>query len=714
VLIDEKLIAETSNRVEEKFGRLAAKAVLPAAEDVLPPDRLARVARYINERRAPDDIAAFERAMGTNDLVSLHYFWAGLRAARSVGCIKIPPAPGDRGGSATGFLIAPGLVLTNWHVFKTPDTASRSRIQFSYESDANGNERVSTWFSFAPARFFISVEALDYSVVAIDPDSKQGPEDLAAFGWLRLNPQLGKADYGQFLSIIQHPGGESKQVACRENKLYPFEDADPYLTYESDTFRGSSGSPVFNDMWDVVALHHSGKPMMDAQGHYIGHDGLPITDRKPREDEIKWQSNEGVRTSKIIADLRAQVTAGDIRQLLDASFNGEIKPAAIPLESEIQPGSDAALPPSLTRIADIPRVTEQGFVALLPLNVALRVENLDRPARLPDCVCTKFASPAVVVPARNAANEFLLEKLEFDADYSDRAGYNENFLGRSRPAPMPEIAPAGRNQVAPKKPGTGPVLHYHHFSVVMHKTRRMPIFAAWNTDYSKGVRKLAGRESFGKDRWIIDERMDEKYQLPKGFYDRWKKLDYGHLVRRDDNAWGASRKELIFANSDTFHLTNCTPQHETFNRDKWGYHGVWGRLENHIASQARDQDFARLSIFSGPFFSGKDWRLEDEEAGKVFVPISFWKVVVAPDPAGGIQVFGFVTSQEQDLEDNPPFTEFSADGFEDEQRSLAEIEKHSIVRFSKDLKAADVMLSNPGGESSKRLVDVEEIWMGRK
>ena len=713
--IDEKIVAETSARLEGKFGpSLPPTAVTPLAEDVLPPDRIARVARYINERRAPDDIAAFERAMGTNDLLSLHYFWAGLRAARSVGCIKIPPAPGERAGSATGFMIAPRLLLTNWHVFKKQETASRSRIQFAYETDADGNERVSTWFSFAPASFFLTVEALDYCVVAVNPDSRQGPGELDSFGWLRLNPQLGKADYGQFLSIIQHPGGESKQVACRENRLYPFEDRDPYLTYQSDTFRGSSGSPVFNDMWDVVALHHSGKPMLDAQGHYVGHDGRPIVDRRPREDEIKWLSNEGIRTSKIIADILAHAPAGDERQTLEASFRGEIEPASVPLEAELNTDSHiTAVSSPLLKVSDaLPRAAEHGFVAVLPLNVSLRVENLDRPVRS-DAARSSLPSPAVAANGR-ARDEALLEKLEFDTDYSNRPGYDGNFLGRDRPALMPQIDPRSKDKIAPKKRGRSSVLHYHHFSVVMHKARRMPVFAAWNTDYSKDVRKLAGREKFGKDKWIIDNRMDEKYQIPKGFYDRWKMLDYGHLVRRDDNAWGASEPELIFANSDTFHLTNCTPQHEEFNRDMFGYHGVWGRLENHIAAEARGQDVCRLSIFSGPFFSTKDWKLEDEEAGNVYVPLSFWKVVVAPAPDGGVRVFGFVTSQEQDLENGRPFTEFSAEGFEDEQRSLADIERDSIVRFDDALKAADVMLSNPAGTSSKRIDDVSELWMGRK
>ncbi|XSC42439.1 trypsin-like serine peptidase [Bradyrhizobium sp. RDT10] len=183
--------------------------------------------------------------------------------------------------------------------------------------------------------------------MAVDPLSKQGTEELASFGWLRLNPQLGKADYGQFLSIVQHPGGQSKQIAIRENKLLPFDDTEDFLTYQSDTFRGSSGSPVFNDLWDVVALHHSGKPLKDSQGRYIGHDGQPITDHKPLEHEIKWIANEGVRTSRLVADIRKQAARHDLLPVLEAAIQGTIKPTAAELEIDVEPSARPTFAPQL-------------------------------------------------------------------------------------------------------------------------------------------------------------------------------------------------------------------------------------------------------------------------------------------------------------------------------------------------------------------------------
>jgi len=561
--------------------------------------------------------------------------------------------------------------------------------------------------------------ARDRAIDTIRAGSQQGPETLESFGWLRLNPQLGKADYGQFLSIIQHPNGQSKQAAIRENKLLPFEDADNFLTYQSDTFRGSSGSPAFNDLWAVVALHHSGKPLKDDQGHYIDHDGNPITDHEPQESEIKWIANEGVRTSKIVADFRVRAPKGPELEKLEETFSGELAPKVQSLE--LDSVSNAKPTQSSTQMVSVPTTgqpaspPDRGFTVTLPLNVSLRVENIaDQAAQaVQKSAPPPVASPTIIKPDELGDLEF--EKLNFDTDYSDRIGYDEDFLGRERQAPMPTIDAASKGQVAPTRKRSS-ILHYHHFSTMVHAKKRMPVLSAGNVDYSKGSRRgIKDRKAFGGDEWRIDDRMDEKYQLPKGFYDRWKRLDYGHLVRRDDNCWGASFKEIEFANADTFHLTNCTPQHEAFNRDRFGFHGLWGRLENHIASQATgDRALARLCVFAGPIFNSKDLKLKDEELGDVFGPLAFWKVVVAPSASGTVRTFGFITSQKQDLADDSPFEEFTPKGFTDEQASLTKIEQATIVRFDDDLKKVDVMNNHPDENEIAPLDGLDDVWMGRR
>jgi endonuclease G, mitochondrial len=704
--IDTQVVEAATARLDRAHGTRLGRGPAGAARPQLSPEREARVLSYAADRRNPTDTAALERAIGDNDLLSLNYLWCGIRAARSVGRIVIPPIAGDPGGAATGFLIGPNLLMTNHHVFSAPEIAQRARVQFGYEIDSHGNERVPTWFNFTPGRFFVASETLDYCIVSVDPATKQGPEGLKSFGWLRLNPRLGKTDYGQYLSIIQHPGGQTKQIAIRENRLLPFTDADDFLSYESDTFRGSSGSPVLNDFWDLVALHHSGKPFKDKQGRYIGHDGRPIVDHKPQEDEIQWIANEGARVSRIIANFQKSAPQGEERDVLEKTFLGELKPDPIPLEIGPANGRQDSTEPVVYGGPSLAAPNARSFLVVLPLDVSLHVESPRQPATIPSATAKATTSPV------RDARDILFEKLNFDSDYSDRRGYDDRFLGHDRRVNMPTIDDGHSADIAPTKHG-GKVLHYHHFSIVTHANRRMPVLSAGNVDYRAAKRDERARDEFGKDEWIIDDRLDDKYQIPRGFYDRWKRLDYGHLVRRDDNCWGGSADEIEFSNADTFHLTNCTPQHEAFNRDRFGYHGLWGRLENLISTQAqRDGTIGRLCVFAGPIFNNTKDLLCRDDTGNIRIPISFWKVIVAPTRRGGLRAYGFVTGQEENLDDDPPFEDFQPAAMKDEQASLAAIERKTIVRFSDDLKSLDIMLNHPDGNELAVLESATDIWLG--
>ncbi|MEM9761251.1 MAG: DNA/RNA non-specific endonuclease, partial [Pseudomonadota bacterium] len=94
-------------------------------------------------------------------------------------------------------------------------------------------------------------------------------------------------------------------------------------------------------------------------------------------------------------------------------------------------------------------------------------------------------------------------------------------------------------------------------------------------DYSRDG--LAGRSS---DAWFEDDRIAEGAQLPDRFFTNDRKaFDRGHVVRRDDVAWGTTYDEMRNANGDSFHSTNCSPQVSTFNQSSRGTDN-WGDLEN--------------------------------------------------------------------------------------------------------------------------------------
>lgn len=74
-----------------------------------------------------------------------------------------------------------------------------------------------------------------------------------------------KINEQEFVSSIQHPGGDEKYISIRENRVVKIGDPQhaqlaPWLWYTSDTAPGSSGTPVLNDQWQVVAVHHRSVP----------------------------------------------------------------------------------------------------------------------------------------------------------------------------------------------------------------------------------------------------------------------------------------------------------------------------------------------------------------------------------------------------------------------------------------------------------------------
>ena len=184
-----------------------------------------------------------------------------------------------------------------------------------------------------------------------------------------------------------------------------------------------------------------------------------------------------------------------------------------------------------------------------------------------------------------------------DPDYSDRPGFDPDFLGFA--APLPTLLPEAGDLALPVEDGVE--LKYHHYSVIMNSERKLAFVSAVNLD--AGAKFQLNRE--GKDRWFYDPRIDRDAQIGDELYGG-NPLDRGHLTRRADAAWGDTEEEARLANDDTFHWTNCSPQHEVFNQStKANERGIllWGNLENHVVEQA---DNGKLSVFNGPIFRTND------------------------------------------------------------------------------------------------------------
>ena len=116
---------------------------------------------------------------------------------------------------------------------------------------------------------------------------------------------------------------------------------------------------------------------------------------------------------------------------------------------------------------------------------------------------------------------------------------------------------------------------------------------------------------------------------------------------------GDTPTEVEYGNSDTFHWTNCTPQHAAFNRSNPGKQwdnvvGLWGGFENHIQQDLLKEDDTRACILAGPVLATDD-PSQDFGTGPVQYPLLFWKIVAVASQAGGcgrtLKTYGFLLSQ---------------------------------------------------------------------
>jgi len=230
-----------------------------------------------------------ERILGTNDLVDESYLERALAAARPVCRVTTRNAARRVTGYATGFMVSPSLLLTNWHVFSTLEAAAVGSIEFDYTLAVDGSYVPSVEFALEPARLFAVNELLDFALVAVAPTSVDGRVPLGRYGYHRLIADADKIEKGEWITIIQHPGGRRRQYAIRENDL---KDITPQLLhYESDTAPGSSGAPAFNDSFQVVALHLAGKPVSD-NGKYVLRDGSRVSSIADIDEaDVVWESN---------------------------------------------------------------------------------------------------------------------------------------------------------------------------------------------------------------------------------------------------------------------------------------------------------------------------------------------------------------------------------------------------------------------------------------
>lgn len=322
-------------------------------------------------------------------------------------------------------------------------------------------------------------------------------------------------------------------------------------------------------------------------------------------------------------------------------------------------------------------------------------------------ITVRLGGSAVSVPANTSSVAANLEAptktltrgseaLKIDQDYSNRTGYNPDFIDRF-PVPLPvvtdisQIAPL-RAQEADFEAGE---LKYEHFSLKLNKSKRIALFTATNIDgdtYLSIDRKTGQVSNSEAETWFKDVRISASYFLDQSFYSAWSTyFDRGHLTRRSDPTWG-DNQTAARANADTFHFTNCSPQHFRFNQTT----KFWQGVEQYILEQGvlkTGNPNKHLSVFQGPIFDDTI----DLWADDVQIPSSFWKIVVWKGEKA-LKAVGMVVDQlallgeeRKSLGTPQPSSSINVSHW---RVTIAQIEKRTGLDFGKALRKADTIASS--------------------
>jgi endonuclease G len=209
------------------------------------------------------------------------------------------------------------------------------------------------------------------------------------------------------------------------------------------------------------------------------------------------------------------------------------------------------------------------------------------------------------------------------------------------------------------------------------------------------------------------------------------------LTRRQDPLWGNDDALIRYANADTFHVTNCSPQVGFFNMGirkrpgseaKAGVHPggelYWRALEEYVLTNAR-ADRARVSVFTGPVFDDENdipWDRGRQDMRGFKAPKMFWKLVLRVE-GGALQATALVADQSPLIDVAPeallrgealtkplPYEKVAQYHY-----SIAELERLTGLDFGDAVHSADTYSERAGGAGNQRreVRKIEDVALTR-
>jgi hypothetical protein len=219
-----------------------------------------------------------ERVFGQDRYVSLDWYRRGL--SRCAGVARIGRE--RTRGVGTGFLLLgtklhPTLgdepyLLTNSHVVSPdPEVSIAMRPEdavITFEG-LPGAEH-DTW-TVKKLIFNSPIEKLDATLLQLD-------HGVAGVEPYKIASALPDRQSQQRIYVVGHPLGGGVSFSLQDNLLLDWDQR--VVHYRTPTEPGSSGSPVFDDQWRLIALHHAGganmRKLNGQSGTYDANEGINI------------------------------------------------------------------------------------------------------------------------------------------------------------------------------------------------------------------------------------------------------------------------------------------------------------------------------------------------------------------------------------------------------------------------------------------------------
>ena len=256
--------------------------------------------KELKQQKKDDDANSikYEKVFGAESFRTYKWYMIGADRCKAIARIGTD----SEKGFGTGFLLKGSdfneklgdelVLLTNAHVISN-DPNERGVLRpddvvviFEILNELQGSKeefRVSEIIWNSPK------EKLDATLLRFRPeDLIRLKEFTKSITFFPVSKHLPIVEDNQRVYVIGHPSGGTLQLSFVDNMLLDHED--PRIHYRTPTTGGSSGSPVFNEKWDLIGLHHAGSenmPKLHGEGTYKANEGMWIQSviRKVNESE---------------------------------------------------------------------------------------------------------------------------------------------------------------------------------------------------------------------------------------------------------------------------------------------------------------------------------------------------------------------------------------------------------------------------------------------